>query len=267
MDKTLIYNSRNNEIIKDEIIGEILLHINPQTSVPAVANISDLNKITIGLFLKKAQQNETTVFNGGLGDLLEHMYAGTSMLEVVKTKLSDGYNFLLNFEETPFVVSGQDEFRISINAGLPSEAFTSAVTAGTTMNLYTNPTTKGNSYGVVPLFRTYPVGNNEDSFSKSLGNSVSKIVIVNHPTDNYDTTTNAIPDTIQLSASGSFTENITGKELQARNQKLTAYNPSTPVKNLIHYAGTPLNSVQYNVKFDDQCTKDHKVLTTQLVSL
>jgi hypothetical protein len=266
MNKVLQFKIPNIETITNENVGEILLNINARTSSDALAVISNLNAIDISIYLKRENvRNETKIYDGQLRDLLEHQYANTTMLEVVKTGFSGtGYNFLLNFVNFPFILEGKDELIVKVKV-TPSEAFTSATLSDSTMTLFTNPSPTPNPQGLVPVYTNHQVGFGNVSFDEDLGNNVARIVLVTDLVATYDASTKAQVKTARLYASGSYDEDLTDIELLAKNQVSLAVNPDSDIRNLVHYNSfKTLNNVKYKAQFSEAVDNVAKVLTTKL---
>jgi hypothetical protein len=270
MNKVLGFQVPNSTEITNEVVGSILIHLNPQTAVPAVANISNLNKIKIGLFLKRGNRKEENLFDGYLGDLLQILHSGSTKLETVIEKTSIGYLFLLEFD-MPIYLGQNDKLTLKTDFGKPSDSFTSAVLTGSTVIMYSNPSTVPNPRNLTAVYKSYPVGTGEVDFEKQLGNAVSKIVIDSHPTETFnensstDDSHDAKPLNCEIFANG-FTEERSQVELLSLNQMKLAYNPDSDVKNLVAYESSNLiDSVKAKIKFDLPANNHTKVLVKQYI--
>jgi hypothetical protein len=266
MNKVLQFKIPNIETITNENIGEILLNINARTSADALASIKDLNTVDISIYLKRQNvRNETKVYDGQLGDLLEHQYANTTMLEVVKTGFDNsGYNFLLNFTNFPFILEGKDELIVKVKC-TPSEAFNSATIADSTITMFTNPSPTPNAQGLIPIYTNHQVGFGNVSFDEDLGNNVARIVLVTDLSATYDASTKPQVKTARMYASGNYDEDLTDVELLAKNQVSLAVNPDSSIRNLVHYNSfKTLNNVKYKAEYSSAVDNVAKVLTTKL---
>lgn len=264
MNKVLQFGVPNNTEISNEIVGSILLHINPQTSAPAVATISNLNKIKFGLKLKRAGQQEISQFDGYLGEFLQILYGGTTKLETVLQSTSIGYLFSLEFKNR-YDLGKNDVLTVTTDLGNANSAFTNAVNADSTAVIYTNPSATPNPQRYTSIWKSYPVGSGETDFDKVLGNNVAKIVIDSHPTATFDANNDAKPTRAELFADGGYHEEKSHVELLAENEMMLNYNPDTEVKNLVQYQGQLLNGVRAKIKFDAQANSHTKVLVQSYI--
>jgi hypothetical protein len=266
MQKVLDWQISNTEVVKKENVGEIMFTINPVKTDGTLAPLSSLKNIDFSLFLNRAgQSRDEKIFDGSLSDMLEHLYAGTTMLEVVKTPLSTGYNLRLKFGAFPFVLTGDDTLTIKLNAGKPSDSFTGGVLTGSTIVLYTNPSPQVNPYGVIPTYTTFTVGTGKTSFDENIGSDVAKIVLATDNDATYSASVQAKVKTSRLLASSGYKEDFTIDELLAKNQELLSVNPDSPINNLVHYVSTNvLGDVDLEVDYVSQADNDTKVLVTRL---
>lgn len=265
MNKVLQFKVPNIETITNENVGEMLININPRTSADVLAPISDLNKIDFSIYLKRENvRNEIKVYDGQFGDFLEHQYANTTVLEVVKTGFAvSGYNFLLNFNIFPFILKGKDKLVVKIKC-TPSEAFTSATLNESNMTMYTNPSPTGNAQGLVPIYVNHQVGNGNVSFDEDLGNNIARIVLVTDLAATYDASVKPKVKTARLYASGNYEEDLTEDELVAKNQISLSVNPDSDIRNLVHYNSfKTLNNVRYKAEFTAAVDNVAKVLVTK----
>jgi hypothetical protein len=266
MNKVLYFKVPNIETITNENVGEILLNINARTSSDVLADISDLSKIDLSIYLKRENtRNEVKVYDGTLVDFFEHQYANTTMLEVVKTGFSNtGYNFLLNFSQFPFILSGKDELIVKVKC-TPSECFTSATLADSTITMFTNPSPTPNPQGITPIYTNHQVGIGNVSFDEDLGNNIARIVIVTDVAATYAASAKAQVKTARLYAANGYDEDLTNVELLAKNQIALAVNPDSDIRNLVHYNSfTTINNVKYKAEFDAAVDTVAKILTTKL---
>jgi hypothetical protein len=265
MQKVLQWGVPNNTEVKNENVGSILLHINPQTSTPAVANIKNLNKIEFGITLRRGNSEEKTVFDGYLGDFLQFLYGGSTRLETVIEKTSIGYLINLEFAQR-FNVRAIDTLTIKTNLGAPSNAFTSAVETGSTVIVYTNPSAKPNNQNYVAVYKSFPIPSGEVDYEKHLGSNIAKIVFHAHPTSTFDVVktagTDPLPLTLEINSDG-FNEDKSQVEILASNQMQLSYNPDSDVKNLIAYEGSNiLSNVRVKSKLSSASTVNTKILVT-----
>jgi hypothetical protein len=266
MQKVLDWQISNTEVVRKENVGEIMFTINPKKSDGSIAPISDLKNIDLSLFLnRQGQTRDQKIFDGSLSDILQHLYAGTTMLEVVQTPLSTGYNIRLKFGSFPFILQGEDTLTIKFNAGKPSDSFTGAVIAESTIVCYTNPSPQSNPYGVVPTYVNYSVGTGKTSFDENIGSDVAKIVLATDNTSSYNASTKTKVKTSRLLSSSGYKEDFTIDELLAKNQEFLAVNPDSEIGNLVHYVSTNvLNDVDLEVDYVGQADNDAKILVTRL---
>ena len=266
MQKVLDWQISNTEVVKKENVGEIMFTINPRKSDGTLAPLINLQNIDLSLFLnREGQARDEKIFDGSLSDILQHMYAGTTMLEVVQTPLATGYNLRLKFGSFPFVLVGDDTLTIKLNAGKPSDSFTNAVIADSTIVLYTNPSPQANPYGVVPTYVNYTVGTGKTSFDENIGSDVAKIVLATDNNASYNASTKTKVKTSRLLASSGYKEDFTIDELLAKNQEFLAVNPDSTIGNLVHYVSTNvLNDVDLEVDYVGQADNDAKILVTRL---
>lgn len=261
MKKVLQYQVPQEIQIVNENVGSILLHINPQTSGDVVANILDLNKIEFGLNLKRGNREEETIFNGYLGDFLQHLYGGNTKLETVIEKTSIGYLIYLEFTK-PINVRKTDVLKVKTNLGDAANSFTSAVTAKSTAILYTKASTVANPQNLTAVYRAYPFAPNETNLEKSIGNNVSKIIFDGHPTSTFDASTDAKPNNVQI-FSDNFNVDLSQVEILAENQMGLFYNPDSDVKNLVVYdSNLLLTNARIKVNLDKGAATHTKVLVT-----
>ena len=266
MQKVLDWQISNTEVVKKENVGEIMFTINPRKSDGSLAPLIDTKGISLSLFLnRQGQARDEKIYDGSLSDMLQHLYAGTTMLEVVNTPLATGYNFRLKFGAFPFVLQGDDTLTIKFNAGKPVDSFTAGVLSGSTIVLYTNPSPQGNPYGVVPSYTNYSVGSGKTTFDENIGSDVAKIVLATDNIETYNDSTAPSVKTSRLISSSGYKEDFTIDELLAKNQEFLAVNPDSEINNLVHYVSTnTLNDVDLEVEYTTQAVNDTKVLITRL---
>ena len=266
MQKVLDWQISNTEVVKKENVGEIMFTINPRQADGTLAAIKDLQNIDLSIFLnREGQSRDEKVFDGSLSDMLQHLYAGTTMLEVVKTSLDNGYNFRLKFGSFPFILLGDDKLTIKFNAGKPSDAFTSAIISESTIVMYTNPSAQANPYGLVPQYVNYTVGTGKVSFNENIGDNVAKVVLATDNSEDYDSSLKARVKTSRLNSASGYKEDFTIDELLAKNQEYLSVNPDSKIKNLVHYVSTSvLQDVDIEVDYVSQADNDTKVLVTRL---
>jgi hypothetical protein len=266
MQKVLQWQIANTEIVKKENVGEIMITIKPLKSDGSIAPLISLKKIDFSIFLKRqGGSRDIKIFDGSLDEILEHIYAGTTMLEVVKTSLPTGYNLRLKFGHFPFILNGEDRLTIKLNAGLPSDCFTGGILTGSTIMLYTNPSPALNPYGLIPLYSNYSVGAGKINFEENIGNNVAKIVLSTDNIATFNDSTKSKVKTSRLLAGDGYKEDFTLDELIAKNQELLSVNPDSEIRNLVHFVSTSvLQNVDLEVDYLNQVDNDAKILVTRL---
>ena len=194
----------------------------PVTSGGDVAPItSSLKNIDLCIFLKRENSNsEKKIYDGNLEEILQHQYSGSTMLEVVKSETSRGYNFRIVFGQFPFILKGEDTLTVKFRAGKPSDSFTSAVLTGSTIKMYTNPSPTVNQYGLVPVYNSISVGNGKEKFDENIGSNVAKIVLQTDNASTFNDSTNPQVKNSRLHSASGYNEDFTIDELIAKNQKL-----------------------------------------------
>ena len=266
MEKLIPWQIANSETITKENVGEIMFTVKPVNSAGEVQGIKDLSKISIGLFLKRANRQEKKIFDGDLNDLLVQTYAGSTMLEVVKTGLDTGYNFRIAFGQFGFNLQGEDTLTVKTRFGNPSDAFhATSVLTGSSIKLYTNPSPVLNSFGLVPIYDNYSVGVGETSFEKNIGNNVAKITLQTDRTAAFNDSDLASVKSSRLQSAGGYSEDFTIDELLAKNQELLSANPDSQIRNLVHFNSLQtLDDVLLQVEYSAQAVEETKVLVTRL---
>jgi len=214
---------------------------------------------------RQGNARDEKIFDGSLSDILQHLYAGTTMLEIVNQSLTTGYNFRLKFGSFPFILDGEDTLTVKLHAGKPADSFTGGVLAGSTIVMYTNPSPQVNPYGVVPSYTNYSVGNGKTAFDENIGSDVAKIVLATDNVLDYNTSTKPQVKTSRLISNNGYKEDFTIDELLAKNQEFLAVNPDSKINNLVHYVSTStLNDVDLEVEYTAQAVNETKVLVTRL---
>jgi hypothetical protein len=266
MQKVLDWQISNTEIVKKENVGEIMFTINPRKSDGTLAPIINLQNIDLSIFLNRdGMSRDEKIYDGNLSDMLQHMYAGTTMLEVVSKPLTSGYNFRLKFGSFPFILEDNDTLTIKLNAGLPSQSFSGGVLSGSTIMLYTNPSPQANDYGLVPTYTTFSVGTGKTDFDDNIGSNVAKIVLATDNEEGYNDSRKSKVKTSRLLSSSGYKEDFTIDELLAKNQEFLAVNPDSEIQNLVHYVSTSiLSDVDLEVDYVSQVDNDAKILVTRL---
>jgi hypothetical protein len=266
MQKVLDWQISNTEVVKKENVGEIMFTINPRKSDGTLAPLKNLQKVDFSIFLnREGQSRDEKIFDGSLSDMLEQLYSGTTMLEVVKNPLNTGYNIRLKFGAFPYVLEGDDTLTIKLNAGLPSDSFDSGVLSGSTIVMYTNPSPQANPYGLVAVYSNYTVGTGKVSFDENIGSDVAKIVLLTDNQETYNDSSKAKVKTSRLNSASGYKEDFTIDELLAKNQEFLAVNPDSEIRNLVHYVSTSvLQDVEIEVDYTNQADNDTKILVTRL---
>jgi hypothetical protein len=265
MQKVLQWSVPNNTEIKNENVGSVLIHVAPIVTGGEIADISNINNIEFGITLKRGNSEEKTIFDGYLGDFLQFLYGGTTRLETVLEKTSIGYLFNLEFAQR-FNVRANDTLTIKTNFGKPSDSFTSGVLTGSTVVIYTNPSSKPNPQNYTAVYKSFPIPVGEVDFEKHLGSNVSKVMFHAHPTSTFDAVktanTDALPLTMEL-VSDTYSEDKTQVELLSSAQMGISYNPDSDVKNLVQYNDSNiLTNVRLKTKLSKAATTNTKILVT-----
>jgi hypothetical protein len=265
MQELLKLQVTNTVTIEKENIGQILLGIDARKSDGSIAPIKDLSQIDIGLFLKRTGDNSPTiVFDGHLSDLLEHLYCGSTKLEIVKEQTALGYNVQLDFSQLPYVLYGEDQFIIKFKCKI-GDAFDSATIGDSSITLYTNPSPINVSSGLITTFDTIPVGNGKVKFDENIGSNVARVVLATDNVATFDASTNPRVKNSRLFAQGGYNEDFTAQELVAKNQFLMALNPDSPIRNLVHYSNAnTLDDVNLEIDYDNQAVNETKILITRI---
>ena len=260
MQKVLQWGVPNVTEVTNENVGQILYHVTARDSMAMTTNEKDLNKIEFGLFIKRGNEEETTVFDGYLGDMIQFLYGGTPMVDVV-SGLKSTYSFSLNFSHR-FNIGANDVLRIKTNFGSASNAFTNAEDSRSTIVLYTNPSSIPNPENYTAIYKSFQIPNGDLDFDKNIGTNVAKVLIHTHPTNDffsgYDTP-RPISTEIVANAYSSDKQQI---ELytETRDGLGSTYGD---VQNLIAYnSKSLLTNAKIKIKLDKAATVDTKVLVT-----
>jgi hypothetical protein len=265
MQKVLSWSVPNNTEINNENVGSILLHVNPLKTDTAVADISNLNKIEFGLTLKRANAEAKTLFDGYLGDFIQFIHGGSTKLETILEKTSIGYLLNLEFSHA-FNIREIDVLTVKTNFGAPSGAFTSAVLTGSTIVLYTNPSSAPNPQNYTAVYKSFPIPVGEVDYEKHLGTNIAKIMFHAHPSSTFDAVKTADTDALPLSmeiVADNYAEDKSQVELLANSQMAIAYNPDSDVKNLVQYESSNiLSNVRLKSKLSKPATTNTKILVT-----
>tara|TARA_B110000116_G_C16765517_1_gene550617 strand:+ start:50 stop:862 length:813 start_codon:yes stop_codon:yes gene_type:complete len=270
MQKVLSWGVPNSTEIKNENVGSILFHINAKTSSDAVANLITLNKIEIGLSVKRGTREEVSFFDGYLGDLLQFIHGGTTSLETVLEKTSVGYLVNLQFANR-FNIGVNDVLRVKTNFGSASASFTSATNSNSTIVIYTNPSSVENPQNYVAVYKSFQIPTGDVDFQKHLGTNIGKIMFHAHPSASFDAVSTAGTDPLPLSSeivADNYTEDKSQVELLASAQMSLSYNPDSDVYNLVQYeSANILSDVRVKIKLSAPATINTKVLVTSYTVL
>ena len=270
MQKVLSWGVPNSTEIKNENVGSILFHINAKTSSDVVAGLISLNKIEIGLSIKRGNKEEVSFFDGYLGDLLQFIHGGSTSLETVLEPTAVGYLINLEFANR-FNIGVNDVLRVKTNFGSASASFSSATNANSTIVIYTNPSSVANPQNYVAVYKSFQIPTGDVDFQKHLGTNVGKIMFHAHPSATFDevaqANTNPLPLSSEIVANG-YTEDKSQVELLAIAQMAISYNPDSAVRNLVQYeSANILSDVRVKIKLSSPATINTKVLVTSYAVL
>jgi hypothetical protein len=260
MQKVLQWGVPNVTEVTNENVGQILFHVTARDSMNMTTNQKDLNKIELGLFIKRGNAEETTVFDGYLGDLIQFIYGGTTMIDVV-SGLQSTYSFSLNFAHR-FNIGANDVLRIKTNFGSADNAFDNADDAKSSIVLYTNPSSVPNPENYTAIYKSFQVPNGDLDFDKNIGTNVSKVLIHTHPTNDFLSGTDTPrPISAEIVASG-YSSDKQQIELFTETRDGLGSNYGD-VQNLMAYnSKTLLTNAKIKIKLDKPATVDTKVLVT-----
>ena len=265
MQKVLTWGVPNSTEIKNENVGSILFHIKAKTSSNVLANLITLNKIEIGLSIKRGTKEEVSFFDGYLGDLLQFIHGGTTRLETVLEKTSVGYLVNLEFAQR-FNIGVNDVLRVKTNFGSASASFSSATNGDSTIVLYTNPSSVANPQNYVAVYKAFQIPTGDVDFEKHLGTNIGKIMFHAHPSQTFNAVVSSATDALPLSSeiiADDYAEDKSQVELLATAQMALSYNPDSDVYNLVQYQSqTVLSNVRAKIKLSIPATVNTKILVT-----
>jgi len=265
MNQVQDFNVPTTHEVKKETIKAILFDIDAKNSSGDVVGASHLEKSTISLTLRDLNNRNAslTIFNGDFRELLTAMYSQSTKLAMCYQTRSKGVKISLDFSQFPIETTGDRVLEIKTN--IKTESFNGSLKANSSITIETIPSEVPNQYGVIPVYTTKMVGAGERSFDEYLGDDVVSIVIANDETNGatYDGTEKASVLDIELTAEG-FSKSASENVLIQENLDHLAFNPSTPIQNLVAYRNmnNPLSDVRLKVQFDAVADGDTKVLWT-----
>mgnify|MGYP000155815380 CR=1 FL=1 len=264
MEKLIKFGKKDQFSVTNENIGGFLLDIDPQTGVPAIADISDLNEITLSLQLKNTVNGDTVdIYNGGLHDLLIALYQQTTNYERAIQKLTSGYKMYFSFGDMPILTT--DTVELIFGFKFNESAFVNAVRADSTVNFETFETSHENTFGVIPEITVDTVGAGNLNYDERLGSNVVRAVLVTDLGATYDASNKAKPQGIDI-ISPEMTANISQNMLIALNNEYLSVNPDSDVRNLvvINDPVVALSNPRLKTTFDKQTDTDTRVIVVKL---
>lgn len=263
MNQTQDFNVPSTHTVKKESIKAILFDIDVRNSDSEIVPISHLEKSTISLTLRDTndRNNSLTIFNGDFRELLTAMYTQTTKLAMCYQSRTKGYKIALSFDQTP--IETTENVVLEIKTNIKTESFVGSVKVNSSITVETIPSEVPNQYGVVPVFTTSFVGNGERHFDDYLGDDVVSIAIVTDEASDYDDSTLASVQDIELTAAG-FSKSSSENVLIQENLDQLQYNPSTKVRNLLAYRNlnNPLDDVRLKVQFSETVNANAKIIWT-----
>lgn len=256
MQKNVKFNQASRTTISQERISGVLLSIAPfQADGTTVCNIADLNRIAIDLVLHRHGQEPVYICETYLDTLLTAFFSQTARYQQSTKKLSDGYKVLLDLGTT-IDLQGDDKFEVRLNP--QNTSFTSLSVNNSFISVESIP-----AYGAsggLPVLKTHAIGNSEKNISENLGDDVVKVVLATDYTANYDVSTKAKPENVEITADGGFSKSVSEDLLFAENMHYLDFNPETPVKDLVVYAGAKLDGVKIKGKLTKGADADAEIL-------
>jgi hypothetical protein len=260
MQKVLQWGVPNVTEVTNENVGQILYAVQSRDSMGMRAMLKDLNKVEFGIFIKRGSAEETTVFDGYLGDMVQFLYGGSHMLDVV-LQFDSSYAFSLNFAHR-FNIGANDVLRIKTNFGSASNAFTNGDDAKSSIVLYTNPSSVPNPENYTAIYKSFQVPNGDLDFDRNIGTNVSKILLHTHPTNTFNSGSNTPrPISTEIVASGYSSDK---QQIELYTETRDAFGSTYgDIKNLVAYnSKSLLTNAKIKIKLDKPATVDTKVLVT-----
>lgn len=245
--ETIKIGSNQIVTVTDENVGAVLLDIKAMTAADAVADIADLNKISVEVAVYRAGKSQPEYFcNDYLDYVLRGLYAGTFRYTVATTKRSEGYLIPLAFDGKLALGKGD---RLEIKCKVQKEAFTDIDTDKSEVTIETVPTTNANQVLTVVESSNFITG--DDNVNKILGDGIVKIVLVTDLTADYETSTKAKPVNGIVMTGANFEKIASENLLRAENLDLLQNNPETNIMNLVFYnSREAIHQVRLKSKFD-----------------
>ncbi len=267
MKKVIQFNTKETIEVKNETISGFVLKIKALTSVPAVAVIADLSKISVDVILFRANQKSPIYFyQNYLHKLLAFMNGNNSLNAQFVSGETDEKFIKFNFGGSLQLLGGD---RLEVRLSAQSTAFTSLATASSDISFETVP-----SVGASNQFNQYdviPVGNSEITLDKDLKSGVSSIMyfsnLVTGSTD-YQAHSNSKVDELDL-VSDNFKKAVSSDVLWQENceQQVVFGEAISGIYNLYLYRSQNLlNNVKLRGKLNTAANADASVLVTRRVS-
>ena len=256
MTEIIQFGSNKTVKVRGEKIDGILFHIKAQTAADVVADIADLNRISLHIeVFRKGLPKSKDICNGYLDDILAAITANSTRYDIFIEKRSDGYTLVIGFNGVLELQKG-DEMHIQCKA--QNTAFTSLSTSRSEIEVETSP-----SNGVpskVAVIDAVPYTAGEVKIEQNLGDNVIKAVMCHDFTADYDTSTEAKPvNGITIDAQG-YNKDVSENLLVLENNLAIQYNPDSSVRHLTIYEGEPLNNVKVRANLSKAVTADAKIM-------
>lgn len=274
MRDSLNFESSQSLKVTNENIKGILLHFQPIKTDGSVADIVDLNKISIDIVLKRSYTTPFTIYSGYLDTLLSALYAQTPRMALAKKKRANGYLIELDLGGVSIELMADDELEIRVNAA--TTAFSTINKGLSSIDVETlisdeDPTP-------IPQIRAYNITAGKINFDEDLGNNISKIVFIQDFANAYidsaktkisSCSVTALQETEGHDVSNKpFTKDLSENGYLVENINYLDMNPESDVQDLVIYQSMNLLD---NVKVKGLLTAaadndtQFAVLTWQLV--
>ncbi|ADF52992.1 MAG: hypothetical protein CMP13_09680 [Zunongwangia sp.] len=267
MIKDLNFNTAYDFEVKKETVGGLLFRLDAKASDGngglKSATVSDLNKISIDVILKKSNRKEVVMMRGYLMDNILGMYAQTTKYALVTKQTSEGILVFFDFNPAAIALHGEDVLQIKFNA--PRDAWADIRTTDSIIEFQTVTKKIGTNW--VPVVKSFPIGLSKESIDMDLGNRVVKIVCITDFTTDYLKSTKAKIRDGSLKASGNFEKVFNATQLLTENMHMFDNNPESDVEDLVIYQGEPLDDVKLRANLDKAAEEKAKVVVVALENI
>ncbi|TMU56480.1 hypothetical protein [Flagellimonas algicola] len=259
MNKKFDFNVLDSMTVKSETLKGLAVEFNPlQADGVTLAVLSDLNKVSIDVYLKRNGGDTEYIFNGYLEDYLLGLYSQTPLLELYKTARGLTYKMFLDFGGI-LALRGNDQLVVKMRA--QNTAFTSLSTAQSSFNVETVPALGPDTPLTVVEGMGIPAG--ETNVNMILGDNVFRAVAVTDRSNDYFASNAAKFDGVEISGED-FVKNVSKSLLEIENISYLRNNPETVIEDLVLYwEDEPLMGGRLQGKLTQSADPDSKVMVVR----